>query len=92
MTITMQVMLAITSPMYAPIASVQNPKNRPKILGFRTGHLQYVGNPKNTILGGVSVTRVGGAYKNTIDNSPFKHSIVSKDPNFRLNEFASKFD
>ena len=56
------------------------------------GHIQVVGNPQNIIVGGVSVTGVGGAYRNTTDNSPFKHSIVSTNPNFSLNDFASKFD
>ena len=54
-------------------------------------HLQSVGNPQNIIIGGVSLTGVGGAYNDTIDNSPFKHSIVSPNPKFSLNKFASKF-
>ena len=62
--------------------------------GFGMGHLQYVGNPQNTIVGGVSLTRDGGAstYNDTVDNSPFKHSIVSENLDFSLNEFASKFE
>ena len=56
------------------------------------GHLQYVGNSQNTIVGGVMLTRVGGAYNNTTDNSPFKYSILSTNPNFSLKKFASKFD
>ena len=53
-------------------------------------HLQVVGNPQNIFVGGtrVSVTGVGGA----TENSPFKHSIVSANPNFSLNDFATKFD
>ena len=85
-------MLVVTLAMYALVASVQNPKNSPKTPRFGMGHLQYVGNPQNTIVGGVSLTRVGGEYKNTTDNSPFKHSIVSANPNFILNDVASNFD
>ena len=92
MKITPQVMLAVTSPIYAPAASVQNPKNSPKMPRFGMSHLQYVGNPQNTIVGGVSLTRVGGAYNNTTVNSPFKHSIMLVNPNFSLNKFASKFE
>ena len=67
----------VTSPMYTPIAFVQNLENSPKMPGFGMGHLQFVGNPQNIIVGGVSLTRVGGAYNDIVDNSPFKHSIVS---------------
>ena len=35
---------------------------------------------------------VGGAYNDTTDNSLFKHSIVTTNPDFSLNEFASKFE
>lgn len=91
MTITPPPMSAVTSPIYAPVASVQNPENSPKTPGFGMGHLQSVGNPQNTIVGGVSLTGVGGAQKDTTDNSPLKHSILSANPDFCLNEFASKF-
>ena len=53
MTITLQEMSAVTTAMYAPVASVQNPKNSPKMPGFGMGHLQYVGYPQNTIIGRV---------------------------------------
>lgn len=92
MTITIEEMSIVISPMYAPVASGKNPKNSPKIPRFGMGHLQVVSNSQNTIVGGVSVTRVGGAYNNTTDNSPFKHSIVLENPNFILNDFATKFD
>ena len=59
MTITLQAISLITLAMYALVASVQNPKNSPKTPVFGTGHLQYVDNPQNTIVGGVSVTRIG---------------------------------
>ena len=85
-------MSTVTSPMYAPVASIQNLKNSPKMPRYGMVHLQYVGNPQNTIVGGVSLTGVGGAYNDTIDNSPFKHSIVLENPDFSLNEFASKFE
>ena len=93
MTITPQEILAVTSAMYAPVASIQNPENSPKMPRFGMSHLQYVGNPQNTILGGVSLTRDVGAsaYNDKVDNSPFKHSIVSMNPKFSFNEFASKF-
>ena len=75
-------MSAITSAMYAPVASVQNPENSPKMPGFGMGHLQYVGNPQNTIVGGVSLARDGEAstFNDIVDNSPFKHSILSENP------------
>ena len=76
MTITSPTMSTVTSPMYALVASVQNPENSPKMLGFGMGHLWYVNNPQNTIVGRVSLTRFGGAYNDTIDNSPFEHSNV----------------
>ena len=93
MTITPQEMSAVISAMYTLVASVQNPQNSPKTPGFGMGHLQYVGNPQNTIVGGVSLARDGeaSAFNDTVDNSPFKHSIVSENPDFSLNEFASKF-
>ena len=59
MKITPQEVPVVTSPMYVLVASVQNLENSPKMLGFGMGHLQYVGNPQNTILGGVSLTGVG---------------------------------
>ena len=61
-------------------------------------HLQLVSNPQNTEVGedgsGLSVTRLGGAraYKNIVDNSPFKQSIMSANPDFSFNDFATKFD
>ena len=91
MTITPQEMSVVTSPMYALVASIQDLENSLKMQEFGMGHLQYVGNPQNTIVGGVSLTGVGGACNDTVDNSPFKHSIVSSNPNFSLNEFASRF-
>ena len=57
MTITLQAMSAVTSAMYALVASIQNPKNSPKTLGFEMGHLQCVGNPQNIIVGGVRLTK-----------------------------------
>ena len=39
MIITPQEMSAVTLAMYAPVASVRNPKNSPKMPGFRMGHL-----------------------------------------------------
>ena len=61
------------------------------MLRFGMANLQYVGNPQNKIVGGVSLTGVGGAYNDIVDNSPFKHSIMSANLKFSLNEFASKF-
>ena len=68
----------VTPPMCAPVASGQNPENSPKAPRFGAIHLQLVGNPQNTFVGGagsgVSVTRFRrvGAYINTTNNSPFK--------------------
>ena len=98
---TMKEISMVTPPMCAPVASGQNPKNSPKTpvtLGFGAVHLHLVSNPQNTIVGGdesgVSVTRFGGAgaYRNIADNSPFKQSIVSTNPDFSFNGFATKFD
>ena len=85
-------MSAVTSAMYAPVASVQNPENSPKMPGFGMGHLQYVGNPQNTIVVGVSVTGDGeaSAYNDTVDNSPFKHSIVSENLHFSFKRVCIK--
>ena len=53
-------------------------------------HLQIVGNPQNKFVGGtrVSVTRVGGETNIHL----LKHSIVSANQYFSLNNFATKFD
>lgn len=80
MTITTKAISTVTSPMYALVASRQNPENSQKTVGFGTSHLQVVDNPQNTFVGGVGVSGVGGAYRDTTDNSPFKHSIVSANP------------
>jgi len=61
MKITPSAMSVVTSPMYAPLASIQDQENSPKIPEFGMGHLQSIGNPQNTIVGGVSLTRVGEA-------------------------------
>ena len=88
----------VTPPMCAPVASGQNPENSPKTPRFGAVHLQLVSNPQNTFVGrdgsGVSVTGFGGAgaYKKTTDNSLFKQSIVSANPDFCFNDFATKFD
>ena len=81
MKITPQEMSVVTSAMYALVASVQNPKNSTKMPGFGMGHLQYVGNPQNTIVGGVSLTGDGRAYNDTVEYSPFKHSICQQTQN-----------
>ena len=84
--------------MCAPVASGQNPENSPKTPRFGAVHLQRASNPQNTKAGGdwsgLSVTGFGGAgaYKNIADNSPFKQSIVSANPDFSFNDFATKFD
>ena len=48
MTITLQAMSAVTSPMYALVASIQNPENIPKTLGFGI-QFQYQTHPKENV-------------------------------------------
>lgn len=70
-----------TNTMLFKIALVQNPQNSPQT---------PLGNPHNTV---ITTSGIGGdKYKFSSAFSPFKHCIMSTEPNFEFNNFVSNFE
>jgi len=74
--------------------SAQNLQNNPKTplisgSGARLGRGNVVGNLQNAIITTSSIS--GDKYSTASALSPFKHRIVSTNPNFEFNNFVTNF-
>ena len=80
--------MLVTTPL---VQNLQNNKKKSLVSGSGVGlgRIDAISNPQNAI---ITTLDIGGDKYNVVSAlSPFKHRIVSTDPNFEFNNFVTNF-